>query len=242
MWTNVPFPFRQVEVNRSLSDRFPTSWSVHRGHHFFLWNKTLPALEASALPPLPDDDEVLSSTKSVTEKRRDRHGAQPRSSTSRTGDAGASGAGVGGGCGRSDSSSNSSSTRGGADGTRAGGGGAQGKGRRGGHTKFRFPFLACMGMFGRKEKSTPPQHAAVCANELEPADTTIEMAEATTAAEAAPGEGGDAIRNTRSSREPCLEAGSGTGGSSSGGGNNNNNNNNKDPPKTARLDAVDPRS
>ena len=31
--------FRQLESNKSLSDRFPTSWSVQRGHHFFLWIK-----------------------------------------------------------------------------------------------------------------------------------------------------------------------------------------------------------
>jgi hypothetical protein len=29
--------FKQLESNRFLSDRFPTSWSVQRGHHFFLW-------------------------------------------------------------------------------------------------------------------------------------------------------------------------------------------------------------
>jgi hypothetical protein len=31
--------FAQLQVNRSLEDRFPTSWSVHRGCHFFLWEK-----------------------------------------------------------------------------------------------------------------------------------------------------------------------------------------------------------
>ena len=35
----IPFPFRQLEQNKQLSDRFPTSWSVQRGHHFFLWCK-----------------------------------------------------------------------------------------------------------------------------------------------------------------------------------------------------------
>lgn len=34
------FPFKQLECNKHLSDRFPTSWSVQRGHHFFLWVKT----------------------------------------------------------------------------------------------------------------------------------------------------------------------------------------------------------
>jgi hypothetical protein len=32
-------PFQQMENNKNLSDRFPTSWSVQRGHHFYLWNK-----------------------------------------------------------------------------------------------------------------------------------------------------------------------------------------------------------
>lgn len=30
--------FKQVDINKPLSDRYPTSWSVQRGHHFFLWN------------------------------------------------------------------------------------------------------------------------------------------------------------------------------------------------------------
>ncbi len=34
-------PFKQMEGNRSFSDRFPTSWSVQRGHHFFLWIKVI---------------------------------------------------------------------------------------------------------------------------------------------------------------------------------------------------------
>ena len=37
IWDLGPFPFHQLEVNRSLADRFPTSWSVHRGHHFYIW-------------------------------------------------------------------------------------------------------------------------------------------------------------------------------------------------------------
>ena len=36
---DIYFPFRQLEINRNLSDRFPTSWSVQRGHHFYVWNK-----------------------------------------------------------------------------------------------------------------------------------------------------------------------------------------------------------
>lgn len=31
--------FRQLTVNISLSDRFATTWSPERGHHFFLWEK-----------------------------------------------------------------------------------------------------------------------------------------------------------------------------------------------------------
>lgn len=34
-----PLPLKQLEINRHLSDRYPTSWSVQRGHHFFLWQK-----------------------------------------------------------------------------------------------------------------------------------------------------------------------------------------------------------
>ena len=37
--TGWSFPFRQLETNKNLSDRFPTSWSVQRGHHFYLWSK-----------------------------------------------------------------------------------------------------------------------------------------------------------------------------------------------------------
>jgi hypothetical protein len=32
-------PFRQLEHNKNITDRFPTSWSVQRGHHFYLWCK-----------------------------------------------------------------------------------------------------------------------------------------------------------------------------------------------------------
>ena len=31
--------FKQIDCNKHLSDRYPTSWSVQRGHHFFLWNR-----------------------------------------------------------------------------------------------------------------------------------------------------------------------------------------------------------
>ena len=39
VWHYDPFTFKQLDANRHLSDRFPTSWSVQRGHHFFLWIK-----------------------------------------------------------------------------------------------------------------------------------------------------------------------------------------------------------
>lgn len=38
-WSVETCPFTQMENNRHLSDRFPTSWSVQRGHHFYLWTK-----------------------------------------------------------------------------------------------------------------------------------------------------------------------------------------------------------
>lgn len=31
--------FKQLDCNKHLSDRYPTSWSVQRGHHFFLWHR-----------------------------------------------------------------------------------------------------------------------------------------------------------------------------------------------------------
>lgn len=39
IWESGPHPFKQMDVNRLLTDRFPTSWSVQRGHHFFLWTR-----------------------------------------------------------------------------------------------------------------------------------------------------------------------------------------------------------
>lgn len=49
IWTAGPFPFRQLDINRPISDRYATSWSVNRGHHFFLWSKVLDASGAPAL-------------------------------------------------------------------------------------------------------------------------------------------------------------------------------------------------
>ena len=34
--------FRQLDVNLSLEDRFATSWSMHRGCHFYLWERLRP--------------------------------------------------------------------------------------------------------------------------------------------------------------------------------------------------------
>jgi hypothetical protein len=39
IWDFGPLPFQQMETNRNLSDRYPTSWSVQRGHHFYIWTK-----------------------------------------------------------------------------------------------------------------------------------------------------------------------------------------------------------
>jgi hypothetical protein len=37
--TTPPCCLQQLEINKNLTDRFPTSWSVQRGHHFYLWKK-----------------------------------------------------------------------------------------------------------------------------------------------------------------------------------------------------------
>lgn len=39
IWPSTPYPFKQLDINCSLTDRFPTSWSVQRGHHFYLFRK-----------------------------------------------------------------------------------------------------------------------------------------------------------------------------------------------------------
>lgn len=39
IWPLPLCPFKQVDSNCSMADRFPTSWSVQRGHHFFLFRK-----------------------------------------------------------------------------------------------------------------------------------------------------------------------------------------------------------
>ena len=39
IWTHDEFPYCQMAANVSCNDRFSTSWSVHRGCHFFLWDK-----------------------------------------------------------------------------------------------------------------------------------------------------------------------------------------------------------
>ncbi|CAM9861953.1 unnamed protein product [Chrysoparadoxa australica] len=61
-WEAPPMPFQQMAINASLGDRFPTSWSVNRGHHFFLWSKVLQPLSPSdqCLQPVQN---LLSSTK-----------------------------------------------------------------------------------------------------------------------------------------------------------------------------------
>jgi len=39
LWKKASLMFRQLAVNRSTNDRFATSWSMHRGCHFFLWER-----------------------------------------------------------------------------------------------------------------------------------------------------------------------------------------------------------
>lgn len=41
MWDAESFPFVQHKDNKDLTDRYPTSWSVSRGHHFYIWTKVL---------------------------------------------------------------------------------------------------------------------------------------------------------------------------------------------------------
>lgn len=35
----ITMPFKQLEINRSNEDKFPTTWSTVKGHHFYLWRK-----------------------------------------------------------------------------------------------------------------------------------------------------------------------------------------------------------
>lgn len=39
MWTGGQCPFKRHECNKFVSDRYSTSWSVQRGHHFFIWTR-----------------------------------------------------------------------------------------------------------------------------------------------------------------------------------------------------------
>jgi len=55
IWCFVPFNFQQLERNKHLSDRYPTSWSVQRGHHFFIWNKMSMAQLGPAPSTVPGD-------------------------------------------------------------------------------------------------------------------------------------------------------------------------------------------
>lgn len=58
IWPDSSFPFRQVSINRSVADRFPTSWSVQRGHHFYLWKIVSPGeiLDSDNMESLVIDD------------------------------------------------------------------------------------------------------------------------------------------------------------------------------------------
>ena len=40
--------FKQLDCNKHLSDRYPTSWSVQRGHHFFLWHRVNQEVEQAS--------------------------------------------------------------------------------------------------------------------------------------------------------------------------------------------------
>ena len=42
LWKRSPMMFRQMDINRSHDDRFATSWSMHRGCHFYLWERMYP--------------------------------------------------------------------------------------------------------------------------------------------------------------------------------------------------------
>ncbi|CAN0171551.1 unnamed protein product [Ectocarpus sp. 6 AP-2014] len=222
MWSSLPFPYRQVEVNRSLSDRFPTSWSVHRGHHFFLWHKILPSLEGALQPQqlaTSEDGEVLTAT-GVSDRRRDRQGHPLQPLCSR----GISGVDVSGGGGRSDSlrSGSSGFSLGGAF---AGVGlGSEGKGRRGRHREgggegFRLPFMSCLGL-GRRTPSTsspsalrscerPP--AARAEEGLVAAADGVEMGEPSTTA-ATRASGGHKERESSQEQEFGVSGGGGGGG------------------------------
>lgn len=37
--TEIKFPFEQIEINKHPEDRFYTTWSIKRGHHFYLWKR-----------------------------------------------------------------------------------------------------------------------------------------------------------------------------------------------------------
>ena len=43
LWANSHLGFQQIEANKHHADRYPTSWSVQRGHHFYLWRKVVAA-------------------------------------------------------------------------------------------------------------------------------------------------------------------------------------------------------
>ncbi len=85
VWPFEPFTFRQLSSNRHVSDRFPTSWSVQRGHHFFLWVKIS---EAKLKPSLMFDPVGVQSDIEVSSSRSGSHfsGNLPDSNTQGRGD------------------------------------------------------------------------------------------------------------------------------------------------------------
>ena len=57
-----PLSYKQLDINRYISDRYPTSWSVQRGHHFFLWIKIDVSNFAFGLLQESSDNDYVSST------------------------------------------------------------------------------------------------------------------------------------------------------------------------------------
>lgn len=70
LWESGPHPFKQMDVNRLLTDRFPTSWSVQRGHHFFLWTRAghstkIKFINDSEIVPTISDAKVKAPSQSI---------------------------------------------------------------------------------------------------------------------------------------------------------------------------------
>lgn len=70
----------QMDVNKSLADRYATSWSVHRGHHFYLWSRK-PGSTAQARTQRADSRSQSAAGKSTddsnTNKEKHRSSQRP---------------------------------------------------------------------------------------------------------------------------------------------------------------------